>query len=193
MYKKLFKYHYTQLNSLPYLNNSEWLLIEDKVADFKDRVLKAYFEEIESFENLDSEFFHPTNEGHDIVELIPGFNKTAYPDRIRAKNTSFPAFKTALDAFNEYINENPIAYYVYGGVFLDKLDISSLLYLLKSNRFKLKSIDIEKEIENLLSIFDHLSEDKIQSMYLKLYGSEKEDFERRLSLAVRLEQNTKTN
>jgi hypothetical protein len=188
MYKETFKVHHSIESTLPYLSKNEWLLIEDKVADFKDRVLKAYFEEIDNFEDLNSELFHPTNDGHQIVRLIPGFSETTYPDRIRVMSSSFGAFQVALDAFNEYVEANPIDYYVYGGIFLQKLDVNSLIYFLNSTRFKFKSLDLEKEIETLLTVFDYLSDEKIQSMYKKLYPYDKERFDKRMIIRTRLEQ-----
>lgn len=171
-----FKRFYLEEGSLPYITEMEWLSIEEIVTDFKDDFFKCYFSELKSEDDLLS-YFHTTNNGTQILEMIPNRYMVKATKVSRPKTTSFVSFQETYAEINALIKEKLFEYFVYGSLYLDKMEISDLLSFVKFNYRVLNGFNLEVHIERIITIFDHLSEERLIEIYNKLY-SEQEKFDR---------------
>jgi hypothetical protein len=179
-----FKLYYYQKIDIPYLKNDEWAKINDTCENFKDQILKLYFEEVDTMDRL-IDFFHPTNDANQFIYKIPGLKDV----NLSPRNTSPQAFSRTYDLFETLVKLNAEEYFVLGGEYLAQMSIDEMFTFMKykakyrfqdeenatdSYTFHMDHFLFMDHLRELLTIFDHLPQKRLKKIYKGLHYAQKE-------------------
>jgi hypothetical protein len=147
------------------LRDEDWNLVAEDMTNLKDFVLRTYYD-IDNIEQLLAAF-HPTNDMSWILEDIPGLDSAQLEAATRRGTTSFESFQGLMERTYNFIEEVcPEEFFVYGGLYIEKMDGYNLIDYLRSFAYKL---GIEEQFHRFLvqlyKVFDHLSPEKLYKLF----------------------------